>query len=239
MRIPRVPSLLHFARFASRDKAIAKHRLTEMSEHPPRVSYTPSKKGARDHLILGVTPEMVLAAVATIKGKQQRAINLAALTTFFKFSPELEGRRFADIEARYFPIGRKMHVPVNPFLFSVKGSSRSILWPSFWSELKLDSEQLAVCGTMIDQTFLSSVDYSSCVLELVDLGRLPGEPNRSVRVIRRGDIPTMTMSELKEFTDPFAEALIELVEAIRKAAEKTSRPRSEAPADWYLDQPPP
>ncbi len=240
MRIPKVPSLLHFARFASKEVKVADRRLREMAERPPHINYVPAKRGARDHLILGVNPEAILASVERIKADQQRMANKAALEAFFEFSPQIADRRFADVDPRYFPIGRKLHVPVNPFLYSTGGGVESLLWPSFWSNLSLKEDQLAVYGTVLDMVFLSSYDYASCELELADLGKIPGEKIRSVRLFKRSDIPTLTTAELKQYTDPFAEAFIKLVEDIRgSGAGKRTPERAEAPADWYLDQQPP
>jgi hypothetical protein len=241
MRIPKVPSLLHFARFISKEPKAIDFRLREMAERPPHVNYVPARKGARDHLVLGVDAQNILGMVERIKGKAQRQINKSAREAFLVLAPSLSGRRFADIDVRYFPIGRKLHVPVNPFLYSSGLDVESILWPSFWSELKLQQDQLAVYATILDATFLSSVDFQHCSLELADLGRVPGEKQRSPHILRRADLPTLTISELKEFTDPFAEAFLKIVEEIRRDSDSTKdRPgRSDAPRDWYLDQSPP
>jgi hypothetical protein len=211
-----------------------------MAERPPRINYNPSKKGARDFLVLGASPVDILASIERIKGKQQRLVNKAALAAFFELGPQISGRRYADIDARYFPIGRKLHVPVNPFLYTRGVGIESILWPSFWSALKLREDQLAVYATILDMAFLSTVDFSGCALEFADLGCPEGEKIRKPHIVQRSDLPTLTTAELKEFTDPFAEVFLKLVEEIKgEASKKPHHGASEAPADWYLDQSPP
>lgn len=240
MRTPRVPSLLHFVRFASREQAKIEHRLREMAKRPPRISYTPSKRGARDHLVLGVSQSSVLESVARIPAEQQRTINEAALNAFFVVAPNFMGRRFADIDKHYFYIGRNMHVPVNPFLYTVGPHVETILWPSFWNQLNLSAEQLAVFATILDLAFLSSPDYSGCSLEFADLGCAPGTRKRSPHIMSRGDLPTLTTSELKQFTDPFVEALLKIRAEALKEMELTRNPTTSPPTDdWYLDRSPP
>jgi len=241
MRIPKVPSLLHFARFASKDVKKIEADLRRMAERPPRINYLPSKKGAWDHVVLGVSAAQVLGAVERIKGERQRNVNLAALTAFMTLAPALVGRNFAEVEVKYYPIGRKLFVPVNPFLYTSGRDIQSLLWPSFWKNLTLKEYQLAVYATILDLMFFHSPDYAGCSLELADLGCLPGEDIRKPHFIRRSDLPTMTTRELKEYTDPFVETFLKLVAEIRGSAEKSKKPeaRSEAPQDWYLDQPPP
>jgi hypothetical protein len=211
-----------------------------MAERPPCVNYNPARNGSRDHLVLDVPEREVIAAVERIKAKQQRTINLSALRAFFDIAEQFKGRRFADVNLRYYPIGRRLHVPVKPFLYTRGPSAESLLWPSFWNELKLREDQLAVYATILDMRFLSSPDFCGCALEFADLGCSPGEKTRRPHVMRRSDLPTLSAAELKEFTDSFAEVFLKLVAEIRgTATEAKRRSRSEAPADWYLDKGPP
>jgi hypothetical protein len=232
MRTPRVPSAQHFARFISRDPELIEKRLRQMAEHPPQINYVPSKKGIRDHLKLGIAPAQVLEGISRIKGGQQKKVNLEATTAFFQLAPQFAGRSFADIDNRYFGIARKLHVPVNPFLYSVRGLHQTILWPSYWSELNLREEQLAAFATILDLAFLDSPDFRGCRLEFIDLGRPPKERVRKPHVIGRGDFSTLTTTELREFTDPFADVFFKLLGEARSAARK-----AKPTGDIYLDRP--
>lgn len=239
MRIPRVPTLQHFVRFVSRDPAKIAHKLREMAERPPRISYQPAMKGGRDHLILGVPQSDVLAGIERIKGDMQRKVNREAALAFFQLDDVFHDRRFVDLDFRYFAIGRKLHVPVNPFLYSSWRDGSSVIWPSFWSHLNLTEEQLATFGTIMDLTYFSSPDFSESRLEFADLGRAPGESERGLHMIGRGDLPTMSADELKQLTDAFAEAYHTVLAEARAPSAPGAKARSVGTGAVFLDHPAP
>jgi len=237
MRLPRVPSLQHFARLSDANSEKINFRLKELSENPPWLSYNQAKPIARDHLTLNTSETDVLRAALLVKGERKRAAINAALIAFLKYARTIEARRYIDVQVRYFPIGRHLLVPVNPFLFGVGPNGPVLLWLSYWSALNLTETQLAIFATLLELTFFQTPDFVDVELEFVDLGKPPQWSSRDVRIFRRQDLPQISERELRKFTDAFVDGYLSVrEEIIRSRYERdTRRPTGSDPL--FLDNP--
>lgn len=237
MRTPHIPSLQHFCRLVDKDSDLIASRLTEISEHPPWLSYRQAIAIARDHLILRTSESDVDRAVARISNKRKRDVIGAACKAFVVYARTCDNRSYADIERHYFGVGRFLFVPVNPFLYGAGPSESVILWPSFWKNLQLSEDQLAVFATILDRTYLNSPDFQGTDLHLIDLGQPRGSRNREARVFQRRDLPTFSDAELKLYIDAFVEAFLEVRRRTARGEAEASQREPTSDTPLFLDRP--
>ncbi len=219
-KLPRVPTLQHLARMVDKDPAKVEKHLWQLVERSPYINYVPSQPLCKDRLRLGVSDDHVLRALASIKGDRQRKANLQATSAFLRIAPEIPNGRFIDADVKHFALGRNVHVPVNPFLYQLGVGGNNLLWTSFWANLALSEAKQAFFWTILELTFFRSPDYRGDGLCFLDLGKQGGEA-REPLIMSEKQFSTMDTSELKEYSDAFVQAYLNVRTAIlRKAAEE-------------------
>lgn len=239
MRLPRVPSLQHASRMIDKDPSKVAKQLWRLAENSPRINYVPSQPLCRDHLRLGVGAEHVLRAVQSITGDRQRNANFSACSAFLAVAPLVPRGRFIEVEVKHFALGRNLHVPVNPFLYQMGSEGNHLLWVSFWADLVLTEVERAFFWTILETSFFRSPDYRGDKLCFLDLGRQEGSEREPI-LISGSSFPTMSMKELKEYSDSFVEAYLEVRAKIlkRNAEEKGEAVRIIDPSEpMHLEQP--
>lgn len=223
-----------------RNPANVAKNLWRLVENSPRINYMPSQPVCKDRLRLDVSDEYVIRALQSLKGERQRNANLLASYAFLKIVPEIPTGRFIEVDIKHFALGRNIHVPVNPFLYQFGRGANHLLWTSFWADLTLSETKCAFFWTILNLTFFRSPDYRGDHLCFLDLGKQGGDV-REPLLLSETTFPTMTEAELKEYSDAFVEAYLQVRAAIlRKAAEARGEPsiRIVDPADpLHLEHP--
>lgn len=235
----RIPSLQHFVTFCggSVDDIYKRILRSELDDNP--ISYKKLRtEWLFDLLRLRVPYEQVYRACQKLKGQKNRDANLSALAALKPYVDQERSGNCVTFEKTYYPIGRRLHVPVNPPLLIVGESERKVVWVSFWSTDKLKSFTASLFATILEEAIFTLPDLRDFELELVDLSRPePGKP-RAMRIRDRRHFPLLQRVELKAETDKFVEALLRRLKE-RKAAKPAAKQRPDLGTDGlplFLDR---
>jgi hypothetical protein len=191
-----------------------------------------------DLIRLGVPLIAIEKACEMLRGELNRQSNLEALRTLAQYLNAYKPEKLLAIDKRYYPIGRGLHVPVNPPGVIVEGGVPKLFWPSFWKQDKFDKLTRSIFGSILDRSLFRLTDYRDMPLAFVDLSAQNGAKVRSVRVLQRKDFDALSDAELRVETDKFVEAYIR-VRSAESAQSEEEKKRRDAGLPLFLDRPPP
>ena len=220
----KIPSLQHFVTFCggSVDDIYKRILRSELDENP--ISYRKLRtEWLFDLLRLGVPYDQVYRACQKLRGQRNRDANLSALVALKSYLDQERNGSCVAFEKTYYPIGRRLHVPVNPPLLIVGEAERKVVWVSFWSTEKLKNLTASLFATILEEAIFTLPDLREFELELVDLSRPePGKP-RAMRIRDRGHFPLLDRAVLKDEMDKFVEAFLRRLkerEALKSAPKR-------------------
>lgn len=232
----RIPSLQHFSVLLGGDVPRIEKRILALSNLPP-VSYMRLRdQWTVDLIRFDVPVSTIERACELLRGELNRKSNLEALRALAEYLRVYKPDKLLALDKRYYPIGRGLHVPVNPPGVIVEDGKPKLFWPSFWKQDKFDPLTRAIFGSVLDRSIFRLPDYSSMPLTFVDLSADLGSKTRSMKVLERKDFNLLSDAELRAETDKFVEAYLR-VRATE--AEREKKDRSEEGLPLFLDQPPP
>ncbi len=190
-----------------------------------------------DLIRFGVPVALIEKACELLHGELNRKSNLEAVRAFADYLRDFRPEKLLAVDKRYYPIGRGLHVPVNPPGVIVDSAGPKLFWPSFWKQDKFDELTRSIFGSILERSFFRLADYKDMPLAFVDLSAEDGSKHRSVKVLGRSDFGLLTDIELRLETDKFVETYLR----IRSEEKKTSAKDEKAAADLplFLDRPPP
>lgn len=211
-----------------------------LSRLPP-VSYTLLRDRLLIDLIrLNVPVSQVENACLLLRGELNRKCNLEAVAAIAVYICQHKLRNLFLVDKLYYPIGRGLHVPVNPLGVIIEDEEPKLFWPSFWKRNKFDPLTGAVFGSILERSIFRLRDYRDMPLAFVDLSAEADAKDRSVKVLGRRDFGRLTDAELRAETDKFVEAYLRvLMEDTARSGTKEEERKGTADLPLFLDRPPP